>query len=75
MLELLLALHDGAYMIIVPDREALSAYRRRVSAFSNQLDLQYDVLLSVKLQDKETFDRYLSVLPFFQKCSKIYKEY
>lgn len=26
MLELLLALHDGAYMIIVPDRETLSAY-------------------------------------------------
>lgn len=47
-------------------REELASYRRAVSDFSSTLDLQYGVLLSIKLQDTETFNRYANTLPFFQ---------
>lgn len=36
-------------------KDKLSLYRRKVSDLSFVLDLKYDVLLSIKLQDKETF--------------------
>ena len=49
------------------DRESLASYRRAVSDFSTDIDLKYDVLLSIKLQDRDTFERYGSVLPFFRK--------
>ena len=48
------------------DREELAGYRRRVNAFSNQLDLKHDVLLSIKLQDKATFTQWADALPFFK---------
>ena len=47
-------------------KEELVRYRRRVSDFSSRIDLEYDVLLSIKLQDVETFRRYSDSLPFFQ---------
>ena len=47
-------------------KDKLSSYRRKVSALSSVLDLKYDVLLSIKLQDKETFQRFAEVLPFFK---------
>ena len=48
------------------DKNELAAYRRSVNAFSNQLDLKHDVLLSIKLQDKETFTQWADALPFFK---------
>lgn len=56
---------DVMALVDVP-KEELSAYRRIVSDFSSEIDLQYDVLLSVKLQDTETFERYRNVLPFYK---------
>ena len=50
--------------------EAISSYRRRVSALASELGLRYDVLLSVKLQEKEKFDRYFHVLPFYQNVAR-----
>lgn len=47
-------------------KDVLSRYRRDVSDFSSDIDLEYDVLLSVKLQDTETFNRYRDVLPFYK---------
>jgi len=47
-------------------KEELTAYRRLVSDFSSDIDLEYNVLLSVTLQDTETFNRYQTVLPFYQ---------
>lgn len=44
----------------------LAQYRRRVSDFTSALDLEYGVLLSVKLQDTETFRQYATTLPFFK---------
>lgn len=48
----------------------LSKYRRVVSDFSSQIDLEHDVLLSIKLQDVETFQRFGEVLPFFRNVMK-----
>ena len=47
-------------------KDKLSSYRRKVSDLSFVLDLKYDVLLSIKLQDKETFQKFAEVLPFFK---------
>ena len=52
------------------DKNELVKYRRRVNAFSNQLDLKHDVLLSIKLQDKETFAQWEDALPFFKNVKK-----
>lgn len=43
----------------------LAKYRRTVSDLSSEIDLEHDVLLSIKLQDAETFRRFGQTLPFF----------
>ena len=58
---------DVNIMVLVDlPKDKLSSYRRKVSDLSSVLDLKYDVLLSIKLQDKETFQRFAEVLPFFK---------
>ena len=52
------------------DQEELAGYRRCVNAFSNQLDLKHDVLLSIKLQDLGTFTQWENTLPFFKNVKK-----
>lgn len=51
-------------------KEQLASYRRKVSDLSSDLDLKYDVLLAIKLQDKETFLRFSDTLPFFRNVIK-----
>ena len=58
---------DVDIMVLVDlPKDKLSSYRRKVSDLSSVLDLKYDVLLSIKLQDKETFQKFAEVLPFFK---------
>ena len=58
---------DIDIMIMVDmSREELSAYRREVNDFCTDLDLQYNVLLSSKLQSKPFFNEWKNALPFFQ---------
>lgn len=52
------------------DKMELAKYRRQVSDLTSNLDLQYGVLLSVKLQDVDTFRQYSSTLPFFMNVEK-----
>lgn len=52
-------------------RPELNQYRRRVSDFSSEIDLQHDVLLSIKLQDTESFHQYADTLPF---CKNVIRE-
>jgi len=52
------------------DKLELGKYRREVSCFSSDMSLEYDVLLSIKLQDKNTFDKWQYVLPFFMNVKK-----
>ena len=51
-------------------KEELATFRRRVSEVSSDIDLEYDVLLSIKLQDTKTFTQYQGTLPFFQNVMK-----
>ena len=52
------------------EKEELSKYRRLVSDFANDIDLKYDILLSVKLQDKSTFEKYSEALPYYMNVIK-----
>lgn len=48
----------------------LAKYKKSVSSFSSSISLEYDVLLSVKLQDKATFDYWQDDLPYFVNVKK-----
>lgn len=62
---------DIDVMVLVKlTKKELSEYRRKISDISSDLDLRYGVLLSIKLQDVETFQRYADSLPFFQNVVK-----
>jgi hypothetical protein len=48
----------------------LQKYLRTVSDLANNIDLKYNVLLSIKLQDNESFLKYQNALPFYQNVIK-----
>lgn len=52
------------------DKDELVRYRRKVSDFASDIDLKYDVLLSVKLQDKFTFEKYRDALPYYRNVAR-----
>ena len=52
------------------DKNELAKYRRTVSDFASDIDLKYDVLLSLKLQDKFTFEKYGDVLPYYMNVAR-----
>ena len=52
------------------EKSELAKYRRKVSDFANDIDLKYDVILSVKLQDKLTFEKYEKVLPYYMNVAR-----
>ena len=51
-------------------KTTLPQYRRMVSDLSSSIDLRCDVLLSIKLQDLDTFRRYRETLPYFQNVKR-----
>ena len=50
--------------------DEIRAYRRRVSELAFDIGLKYDILLSIKLQDKAIYDRYFDAMPFFRNIAK-----
>ncbi len=54
------------FVLVDMPKSKLNSYRRRVSDISSELDLKYGTLLSIKLQDTDTFYRYNKTLPFFK---------
>lgn len=56
--------------LIDMDKKDIIKYRRTVSDLANDIDLKYDVLLSVKLQDKFTFNKYADVLPYYKNIAR-----
>ena len=44
----------------------IKRFHRAFSDFSLEMDLQYDVVLSLLLQDKDTFERWKGSSPFFK---------
>ena len=58
---------DIDIMIMVDmSRGELAKYRRKMSDFCADLDLQYNVLLSSKLQSQRFVDEWVNTLPFYQ---------
>lgn len=51
-------------------REELAKKEREVSGISSDLDLKHDVVLSIVLQDTETFLQYRNALPFFKNVMR-----
>jgi len=47
-------------------KEEMCTYRREISDLSSEIDLEYNVFISITLQDTETFERFKTVLPFYK---------
>lgn len=47
--------------------ENLGFYRKSIIELSTDLDLQYGVFTSIKLQDFSTFEEWKDTLPFYRK--------
>lgn len=60
---------DVMALVRLPQSE-LARYRRQVSDFSSTLDLKYDILLSIVLQDAEDFSHYSDTMPFYRNIVK-----
>ncbi len=57
---------DIDIMIIVDiKREELANYRKEIAVISSKLSLDYDVTVSIHLQDLETVNNYQNVLPYY----------
>lgn len=46
--------------------EEMPALSKKIIDFSCNIDLEYNVILSLILQDKETYNKYKSTYPFFK---------
>lgn len=60
---------DIMLLIDLPSRQ-LREFDRQFAEFSLALDLKYDIVSSLLLQDKDTFDRYKATYPFFKNILK-----
>jgi len=58
------------FVMVDMDKVEMAEYRDTVSDLLFEIDLEYDVLLSAKLQDKATFEAWENVLPFFMNVKK-----
>ena len=62
---------DIDIMVLVDlPKNQVSLYKRKVSDISSEIDLEYDVFLSTKLQNKDTFLRYSNTLSLFRNILK-----
>lgn len=57
------------FVLVDMEKLALSRYRTQVNYFASRLDLEYDVLLGIKLQDLFTFEYYKDALPYYRNVS------
>lgn len=58
------------FALVDLSKNELAKYHRIVSEVSSDLDLEYDVLPPIKLQDAEAFQRYTKILPLFRNVVK-----
>jgi len=58
------------FVMVDMDDESLRQYRREVLSFIFELDLEYGIVLTIKLQDKPTFDKWEHTLPFFMNVKR-----
>ncbi|MBQ9609211.1 MAG: nucleotidyltransferase domain-containing protein [Lachnospiraceae bacterium] len=60
---------DIMFLLDCKDTE-ISNYRQKLSELSSRIGLDYDIFVSLFLKDKETFYKWLDVLPFYQNVQK-----
>ncbi len=55
-------------MMVLADvpAESLSAYKKDFIKLSSSLGLEHDVVVTVTLKDRATFNKYFSVMPFYR---------
>ena len=62
---------DVDVMIIADmSNEEIKAFSKTFSDYSLDIDLKYDIVLSLVLQDKATYDRYKATYPYFKNIEK-----
>lgn len=59
-------------VMIIADISAdeIKLHAKRLSDYSLDMDLKYNIVLSLVLQDKATFDRYKATYPYFKNIEK-----
>lgn len=60
---------DIMFILNCKDSE-LSHYRESICELSSDVGLDNDIMVSVLLKDKATFDKWLDVLPFYQNVER-----
>ena len=60
---------DVMLLVDIP-RTELSRYKAPFNQLSTELGLAYDVLITITLKDRETFERYFNAVPFYQTIRK-----
>jgi predicted nucleotidyltransferase len=50
--------------------EEANRVEKALIPFTCGLDLEYDVVVSLYVKDRETFDRWIGVLPFYQNVAR-----
>ena len=62
---------DIDIMIMVDmTREELAAYKRVINDYCTDLDLQYGILLSSKLQSRPLFNEWKDTLPYYKNVER-----
>lgn len=59
-------------IMIIADmsKDEIKALAKTFSDYSLDMDLKYDIVLSLMLQDKETYERYKQSYPFFKNIER-----
>ncbi len=62
---------DIDIMILVDiSREELFKYKQPFIELTADLGLEYDIVITVSIKDKYTFDKYLHAVPFYQNIAR-----
>jgi predicted nucleotidyltransferase len=62
---------DVDIMVIVNiDKKELIKYRKNIYKVAHDLGFKFDIIVSVHLQDKETFENWKGVLPYYRNVLK-----
>jgi predicted nucleotidyltransferase len=57
-------------VLVKEDQLSLKAYTQSIAELVTDINLQYDVVLSVILQSTDEFEEYKAVLPFFMNIQR-----
>ncbi len=58
------------FLLVNLEQEEISKYRMAMASITSDLSLEYDVTVSVTMKSEKHFNKYISVLPFYQNVVK-----